>query len=97
MNKLKIQTVEIPVDDLIPANYNPRKHDAETANQLKQSIAKHGFIDLLIVNSALNRKNVIIGGHFKWEVAKDLGYKTLPVVYVEISDVKLERELELPS
>ncbi len=95
MNKFKIQTVEVPVNDLVPAEYNPRKHDKETAAQLKRSFIDHGFVDPLIVNSATNRKNVIIGGHFRWEVAKELGYKTLPVVYVEIPNIKEEQDLNL--
>lgn len=95
MNKFKIQTVEVPINDLVPAEYNPRKHDKETAAQLKRSFTDHGFVDPLIVNSAANRKNVIIGGHFRWEVAKELGYITLPVVYVEIPDIKEEQDLNL--
>ena len=97
MNKqsLKIQTVEVPINELIPAEYNPRKHDTETAEQLKRSINEHGFLDPIIVNSARNRKNVIIAGHFRCEVAKELGYKTLPVIYVEISNIKEEQDLNL--
>ncbi len=95
MNKLTIQTVEIPVNDLIPADYNPRKHDSETANQLKRSITEHGFVDPVIVNSAPKRKNVIIGGHFRWEVAKELGYQTIPVIFVNIPDISKERDLNL--
>jgi len=97
MNKqsFKIQTVEVPINDLIPADYNPRKHDAETAKQLKRSITKHGFLEPIIVNSAPNRKNIIIGGHFRWEIAKELGYKTVPVVFVSISEIERERDLNL--
>ncbi|MGB9615591.1 MAG: hypothetical protein ACPL3B_08820, partial [Fervidobacterium sp.] len=45
--------------------------------------------------SAENRKNVIIGGHFRVRVAKDLGWQKVPVVYVKISDIKKEQELNL--
>ncbi len=92
---LKIQTVGVPVNDLIPADYNPRKHDEAATEQLKQSIKRFGLVDPVIANSSPNRKNIIIGGHFRWEVAKGLGYKTIPVVYVDIPDLAKEKELNL--
>lgn len=91
----KIKTVEVNVQELIPADYNPRKHDAAASEQLKQSILRFGLVDPVIVNSASDRKNIIIGGHFRWEVAKELGYKTVPVVYIDIPDLDKEKELNL--
>lgn len=90
-----IQTVEVDINDLIPADYNPRKHDEVATEQLKQSILRFGFVDPVIVNSAPPRKNIIIGGHFRWEVAKELGHETVPVVYVDIPDIAREKELNL--
>jgi DNA modification methylase len=53
------------------------------------------LVDPIIVNSASNRFGIIIGGHFRWEVAKELGYKTIPVVYVDIPNLEKEKELNL--
>ncbi len=95
MQNISIQTVEVPINDLIPAGYNPRKHDASATEQLKQSILRFGLVDPVIVNSSPARKNIIIGGHFRWEVAKELGYETVPVVYIDIADLEKEKELNL--
>jgi ParB/RepB/Spo0J family partition protein len=95
MQKVSIQTVEIPINELIGSDYNPRKHDEVATEQLKQSIERFGLVDPIIVNSAPNRKNIIIGGHFRWEVAKVLGLKTVPVVFVDIPDIDKEKELNL--
>lgn len=92
---LKIQTIEVPINELIPADYNPRKHDEVATQQLKQSILRFGLVDPIIVNSAPNHNHRIIGGHFRWEVAKELGYKTVPVVFVDIPDLEKEKELNL--
>lgn len=92
---LKIQTIEVPINDLISADYNPRKHDEVATEQLKHSIERFGLVDPIIVNSALDRKNIIIGGHFRWEVAKKLGFETVPIVYVDIPDIDKEKELNL--
>ena len=91
----KIQIVEVPINELRVAEYNPRKHSKEQMDQLKESIKRFGMIDPVICNSALERKNIIIGGHFRAEAAKELGMTTVPVVYVQISDIEKEKELNI--
>jgi len=95
MQKIPIQTIEVPINELVGADYNARTHNETQAKQLKQSIQRFGLVDPIIVNSASNRKNIIIGGHFRWEVAKELGFETVPVVYVDIPDLNKEKELNL--
>lgn len=90
-----IKVEYVPISELKPAPYNPRKHDEVAAKQLKESIKRFGLIDPFIVNSYPERKNTIIGGHFRWKVAKELGIKEVPVVYVNISDIEKEKELNL--
>lgn len=90
-----IQTVEVAINELIPADYNPRKHDEVATEQLKQSILRFGLVDPVIANSSQDRKNIIIGGHFRWEIAKELGYQKVPVVFVDIPDLEKEKELNL--
>lgn len=85
----------IPVEELRPAEINPRVHDKAAEERLKESIRKHGLVDPLIVNSAPKRKNIVVGGHFRLEMAKALGIKKVPVVYVDIPDAARERELQL--
>ncbi len=91
--KLKITFVDIA--SLKPAIYNPRKHGEETAKQLEASIKKFGLVDPIIVNGALSRKNIVIGGHFRLEVAKRMGFKKMPVVYLNIPDINKEKELNI--
>jgi len=92
-NKLKI--VSVPISQLKPSDYNPRHWSPEATKQLKESIKRFGICDPIICNSAPGRENVLVGGHFRLKVAKDLGYKTMPVVYVNIPDLKVEKELNL--
>ncbi len=90
---LKIQRVKIK--DLKSARYNPRSWDEEATKHLVESIKRFGLVDPLIVNNAPNRKNIVIGGHFRLKVAKDLGFKEVPVVYVNIADEAKEKELNI--
>jgi DNA modification methylase len=90
-----LKTVEVPISQLKPAEYNPRKWSEKATEDLTENIKKFGFVVPIVVNCAKNRKNIIIGGHFRLEIAKKLGYKKVPVVYVSISDRKREKELNL--
>lgn len=91
----KIKIVHVPIEDLKPSAYNPRKwNDSQTAS-LKESIKRFGLVDPVIANSAPERKNIVIGGHFRLKVAKDLGFKEMPVVYLNISDIEKEKELNI--
>lgn len=95
MNKQDIKIIEVAIEELRAAAYNPRKHSEEQAEQLKESIKKFGMPEPVICNCAPERKNIIIGGHFRVEVAKELGMTTVPVVYVNIPDLAKEQELNL--
>lgn len=56
MQNKKIQTVEVPVYELISPEYNPRKHDDFAKEQLKESIRRFGIVDPVVANSTPDRK-----------------------------------------
>lgn len=85
----------VSVDILRRAEYNPRKWDEIAVKKLAESIKRFGLVDPIIVNSAVNRKDVVIGGHFRLEVAKSLRITQVPVVYVNIPNIQKEKELNL--
>ena len=92
-SKLSIQQVKI--GDLKPSEYNPRSWNEDTTEQLKESIKRFGLVDPILVNGSDQRKNIVIGGHFRLKVAKDLGLTEVPVVYLDIPEEEKERELNL--
>lgn len=95
MKKEQISIVHVSVNDLKASEYNPRKWDAEKEAHLSESIKKYGIVDPIIVNEASERNNIVIGGHFRLEVIKKLGYTEVPVVYVNIPDLEKEKELNI--
>lgn len=92
-SKLSIQQVKI--GDLKPSEYNPRSWNEDTTEQLTESIKRFGLVDPILVNGSQQRKNIVIGGHFRLKVAKDLGLTEVPVVYLDIPKEEKERELNL--
>lgn len=85
----------VPVGSLNPSTYNPRKWNEAQTNALKESITKFGLVDPILCNSAPERMNTVIGGHFRLAVAKELGFTEIPVVYVNIPDIEKEKELNV--
>jgi len=95
LEQTKLETKEISIKLLKPTDYNPRKWDKKAEDNLKESIKRFGLVDPIICNSAQGRENIIIGGHFRYAMAKELGYKEIPVVYVNIPELKNEKELNI--
>lgn len=75
----------IPVGELCPAAYNPRKKlkagDKEY-EKIKKSIQEFGYVEPIIVNYDMT----VIGGHQRLTVLKDLGYTEVQCVVVHIED-----------
>jgi len=91
----RLNIIYVPIRELKPSEYNPRKISKESLEQLKESMRRFQVVDPIIVNAAPNRRNIVIGGHMRLRGAKDLGFKEIPVVYVKIPDIKQEQELNL--
>jgi len=82
------------VDDLNPAEYNPRKMTEDDERSIIESVEKFGFVDPLIVNMHEDRRNVLVGGHQRLKVAKKLGHEEVPTVEVCLPEAE-ERELNI--
>ncbi len=95
MNKQDIKIINVPISQLNPAPYNPRKWSQTAEQHLRESIECFGLVDPIIVNGAENRKDIVIGGHFRLKIAKDIGYTEIPAVFLNIPDVEKEKELNL--
>jgi len=95
MNNPNLKIHYVSAKELKPSEYNPRKWDDKAIKDLTESVKRFGLVDPIICNSVSNRRNVVIGGHFRLKVAKDLGISTIPVVYVNIPDINKEKELNL--
>ena len=89
--KLKVHYVSL--SSLRHPEVNPRTWTKEATEQLKESIRLYGVCDPLIVNKAPGREGIIVGGNFRATVLKEMGIKSVPVVYVDISDKNKEQEL----
>ena len=82
------------INGLISAEYNPRQLNKEQYNNIKDSLKRFGFVDPVIINKNKDRKNIIIGGHQRVKVAKDLKIDKVPCVELDL-DIDKEKELNI--
>lgn len=89
-----MRVVTKPIDDLIPAIYNPRKDlkpDDSEYKKLKKSFQEFGYVEHIVWNEKTGR---VVGGHQRLKVLRELGVKEIDVVVVDLSDDK-EKALNL--
>lgn len=89
--KLKIEYV--PIGEIKPNEYNPKMMTEKEAADLEKSITEFGIVDPLIINTAKGREGIIIGGHQRYNIYQRLKFKEVPVVRLNIPDLKKEQEL----
>jgi ParB family chromosome partitioning protein len=89
--KVEIQNNQLPVSDLIPNKYQPRKNfDKTNLDDLTNSIKERGIIQPIIVRKSNNEnsKFEIIAGERRWLAAQRAGIHNVPVVITEADDLK---------
>ena len=82
------------IGELKFAEYNPRQLTNRQFQDLKNSITEFGFVEPVLINKNKDRENIIIGGHQRVRVAKNIGISKIPCVEVDLSYNK-ERELNI--
>ena len=89
--KVEVQKNQLPVSDLTPNKYQPRKNFDETyLEDLTNSIKERGIIQPIIVRKSNNQnsKFEIIAGERRWLAAQRAGIHNVPVVITEADDLK---------
>jgi DNA modification methylase len=76
----------VPLGSLKPAAVILRSHSQAKRRTLLRSVAKNGLINPIIINAV----SVIVDGHARVEIARELGWKTVTAIRVEhLSDEDL--------
>ena len=89
--KVEPQKNQLPITDLVPNKYQPRKNfDENNLNDLTNSIKERGMIQPIIVRKSNidYDKFEIIAGERRWLAAQKAGLHNVPVVITEADDLK---------
>lgn len=92
-DSLQWERVTVNIDDLIPADYNPRKMNEKERQDLIDSVKEFGPVVPLVVNTG-KRTNVLVGGHQRSQIYKELGFKTVEA-YRPHRELSIEEEKRL--
>jgi ParB family chromosome partitioning protein len=89
--KVETQKNQLPISDLIPNKYQPRKiFDEKNLEDLTNSIKERGMIQPIIVRKSNDDKlkYEIIAGERRWIAAQRAGLHNVPIVITEADDLK---------
>ena len=82
---------QLPIGELIPNKYQPRKiFDETNLDDLTKSVTERGIIQPIVVRKSNddNSKYEIIAGERRWIAAQRAGLHNVPVVITEADDLK---------
>jgi ParB-like chromosome segregation protein Spo0J len=86
MSPLEIRV--LPISDLRPAPYNPRRPLEPTSpayQKLRASLAEFGLVEPLVWNELTGH---VVGGHMRLAILKELGATEVPVSVVRLPDAR---------
>ncbi|HAI38138.1 MAG TPA: hypothetical protein DCM40_08455 [Maribacter sp.] len=89
-----MKVVEYAIEKLIEAEYNPRQLSNKQHEDLYNSVKKYGLVDPILINVNPDRKNIVIGGHQRLKICKQLNFKKVPCVELNMSEQE-EKELNI--
>lgn len=88
---------KIKIEDITPADYNPRQISDNEMNKLKNSLEEFGLVDPIVVNL---KNNTIISGHQRFNILQNdsENYKELNLIRLgDIGWVFTDTELKIES
>ena len=77
-----LTVVQVPIDELRPDAANPRRISDAQLEALTRSLKEYGFVQPVL---ARREDKTVIGGHQRLTAARRLGYKTVPVTYLDVT------------
>ena len=89
--KIESKKNQVPINDLVPNKYQPRKiFDENNLEELTNSIKERGLIQPIIARKSKEHKEKfeIIAGERRWLAAQRAGFHRVPVVVTEADDLK---------
>ena len=90
-SKIQVKTNKLPLSDIVPNKFQPRKNfEEENLQDLTNSVKERGVIQPIIVRKSNSDKSKyeIIAGERRWLAARKAGLHDIPVIVTEADDLK---------
>lgn len=82
-NRIIEQSVEMPIEELLPNPKNWRKHPKKQREALGDVLSEVGLVQGVVFNRRTGR---LVDGHLRVQLAKDHGRESLPATVVDLSE-----------
>ncbi len=81
-----MKIVELPIEELKEAPWNPNQMDEATLNRLSESLSRYGIVTPLVVRPKEEEFYEVLSGNQRMKAITSLGFKSVPCVAVNLSD-----------
>ena len=83
-----MKVVDLPIDQLREAPWNPNEMDPGMMARLRESIARFGVVENLVVRPIGNGHFEVIGGNHRLRVLLEAGFVMVPCFVVKLDDAR---------
>ena len=83
-----MEVINLPVEQLRPARWNPNKMDPISLARLNESIRRYGVVSNLVVRPLSDGEFEVLSGNHRLGLLTESGEATAPCVVVDLSDAQ---------
>lgn len=93
MKKEELKVHDWDIDQIYPNSWNPNMTSKRVDEAIRESIGTYGMVDPITCrrHPELDEALQIIDGEHRLEACKEMGYKTVPVVVLDINDANAKK------
>ena len=84
-----MRVVDLPLDSLKEAPWNPNCMDHSMLSRLEQSIRRFGLVGVLVVRKLPDGAHEVLGGNQRLGALRRLGWATAPCTVVDLDDSRV--------
>lgn len=95
MSDTELSVKNLDVSQLKPNKWNTNVVTPENEAKIKESISRFGLFKPILTRNSNDGLQEIIGGEHRWQVAKKMGYSSVPVISLGDVDDKTAKEISL--
>src|SRR5918992_4861266 len=81
-----MQVIDLPLNQLQEAPWNPNQMDAAMLNKLRESIARYGLVENLVVRPLDGGCYEVLSGNQRLQILRELRHSPVPCVVVALND-----------
>ena len=82
--------LEVPVEDLVPGQYQPRnKMHKDTLDELSESIKSQGVLQPILARKKASKGYEIVVGERRWRAAQKAGLNEVPVIIKNFNEIEV--------